>query len=690
MPSIFAGLRAAWRSRRNNAPVPTPTTLPLQLRATGLESVDWINRIRSESRLYGDLSDDAIALLRMRAPHGVSATLAAALEILHHRFNLLGSGPYVPIDASRATSDGYVPIDWYLDPVSGLRFPQGIPHKQWDLMKMRPGNADIKLPWELARCQHWPLLGQAWRLTNDRRYALELVRQLEDFMQANPVGVGINWTCTMDVALRALNWTFGLALIRKCPDVDNATLATAYSHLFDHGVFIYGNLENKYEVTSNHFLSNVVGLHYLASVFRDLPEARIWNDFCRQSLEHEIQVQILEDGADYESSVPYHRLVTELFLGSARLAAFNKEPLSDGYLQRLKTMVTFMAAVLRPDGLMPQVGDADDGRLHILSGYGTQPPQDPRHLFGPAALTLNEPAWLRHSGPDGLWESAWWGFDVAGVAFADNPLPPHAGLFPQAGLAVSRQPDHYLLVSNGVVGTKGFGNHKHNDQLGFEFGLDGAPLIVDPGSYVYTSDADARNQFRGTGYHNTLCIDNEEQNELRPEWLFRLFETAHAEHLHFHADEKIAIYHGRHVGYNRLSKGAITHERRIRLSRAEQLLIISDILEGTGEHDLCWHFHLAPGISATMQSPGRVRIETMGRRYILASLDSIEAGINNAWYSPSYGVRLPCVSVDFQCSTRIESPATWGFAIAPEIAFDTAAAQRAHVESAAFSESNNL
>ena len=31
-------------------------------------------------------------------------------------------------------------------------------------------------------------------------------------------------------------------------------------------------------------------------------------------------VQVLPDGADYESSIPYHRLVTELFLGSSRLA----------------------------------------------------------------------------------------------------------------------------------------------------------------------------------------------------------------------------------------------------------------------------------------------------------------------------------------------------------------------------------
>src|SRR5436190_14363776 len=35
---------------------------------------------------------------------------------------------------------------------------------------------------------------------------------------------------------------------------------------------------------------------------------------------------------------------------------------------RVREMIAFLAAVTRPDGLMPQVGDADDGRLHIFEG----------------------------------------------------------------------------------------------------------------------------------------------------------------------------------------------------------------------------------------------------------------------------------------------------------------------------------
>jgi hypothetical protein len=460
--------------------------------------------------------------------------------------------------------------------------------------------------------------------------------------------------------------------------VDNTTLTSAYSRLFDHGTFIYNNLENKYEVTSNHFLSNVVGLYYLASVFHDLPEAAVWNTFSRDALEREIQIQVLSDGADYESSIPYHRLVTELFLGAARLADFRNEPLSDDYRLRLKTMVGYMAAVLRPDGMMPQVGDADDGRLHIFSRYATGLPQDPRHLFGPAALTLSEPAWLKHAGPDGAWETAWWGFDITGVSFADNELPAHANLFAEAGIAISRRHGEFLLVSNGMVGTKGFGNHKHNDQLGFELHLDGNPLIVDPGSYVYTSDPEARNLFRGTRYHNTLSIDGEEQNELRPEWLFRLFETAHAEHRHFHADESAVEYHGRHVGYERLPKGKVAHERRFRLLHGSRMLIISDLLDTSGTHDLCWHFHLAPGITAGIPQAGFCQIETMGQRYILASLNGLETQLSEAWYSPAYGVRLPCHALEFKHQNPAAGRSQWGFAIAPEATFDLPGAKALH------------
>src|SRR4029077_4286666 len=130
------------------------------------------------SGLYVDLESPAVSRLRERYPDLATATVAGAERLVRHEFDLLGSGPFVPSDPDRLPASGYSPIDWYLDPVQRLRFPRGVPYKDWKLYEMRPGNADVKLPWELARCQHWITLGQAFRLTGDERFAVEISHEL--------------------------------------------------------------------------------------------------------------------------------------------------------------------------------------------------------------------------------------------------------------------------------------------------------------------------------------------------------------------------------------------------------------------------------------------------------------------------------------------------------------------------------
>jgi hypothetical protein len=625
-----------------------------ELADAGMTSAAWVGRRLVRNALYVNVSDAGIDRLRQRYPALVQTTLDAAGRVRRHQFDLLGSGPFVPDDPDRpAGVSGYRSIDWHLDPISRLRFPPGVPLADWNFERMRPGLADVKLPWELARCQHWPLLGQAYRLTGDEQFAREIAHELRDFMEGNPIATGVNWTCTMDVGLRAANWTIGLELVRGCASLTPAFWEYAYQALFDHGNFIERHLEINYGVTSNHFLSNVVGLFFLSAVFDDLPRGQLWNRQCRGWLMEEMSVQVLPDGADFESSVAYHRLVTELFLAAARLADYTGAPLPFSMRRRLRGMVAFLEAVRRPDGLMPQVGDSDDGRMHVLSGYGTMRHQDPSHLFGPAGCFLGNPEWIAQGGEWMPWETAWWGFEAQD---APSSVPcPREGLqhFPQAGLTVMRQGRDYLLVTNGIVGTNGFGNHKHNDLLGFEYHVDAVPLLVDPGSYVYTSDPAERNLFRSTRSHNTLSIDDVEQNELVPDQLFRLFEKAAPEHLEVAEQDDHLVYRGRHHGYARLSQ-PLVHERVFTLSRTGGLLTVVDVLSGEGTHRIRWHFHFAPGVEVSTAPDGSVRARGGAVALTMTVPAGLQPTVRAAWYSPSYGVRVPCSCVDFDAETRIQ------------------------------------
>lgn len=626
--------------RRSVENLMTPhTTFDDELGEAGTDFAGFMKTRRAAPRQYVELGRAHVAALKAREPARCAQLIADAERVLGHEFDLLGSGPFVPVDPERPARGAYKPIDWYLDPVRNLRFPRGVPYKEWKLYEMRPANADVKYPWELARCQHWPTLGQAWALSGDVRFAQEIADQLDDFMEANPVGIGVNWTCTMDVALRAANWCLALSLILDAP-LPNATRKRACAALFEHGVFIRANLENTYEVTSNHFLSNVIGLHFLAAEFAGLPSAARWDEFTRKALETEIDVQILPDGADFKSAVPYHRLVTELFLGSARLAALQNAPLSPHYHEVLAKMVDYVVGVMRPDGLMPVIGDADDGRLHIFSDQGAWNRQDARHLIAPAALLLQRKDWLSARGEDAAWEAAWWGYDPASVSEGAGAPSDLVKLFPEAGVAIARRGGNYLAITNGIVGTKGFGNHKHNELLGFELHVAGAPVFVDTGSYVYTSDFAARNLFRSTRAHNTVMVDGVEQNEVNPEWIFRMFEKADPVHVSFANEGNTVRYVGCHSGYARLEQ-SVTHERAFDFDLSSATLKIADSITGEGAHELEWSFHAAPGVKLSIDAPGRVRIETPAGKLLLTHDTRLSAHIEESWFSPSYGVKHP-------------------------------------------------
>jgi hypothetical protein len=274
------------------------------------------------------------------------------------------------------------------------------------------------------------------------------------------------------------------------------------------------------------------------------------------------------------------------------------------------------------------------------------------------------------AGETGAWEAEWWGFDSSSLVACD--LPPRDAMrhFPRAGLTVFRGPDDYLLITNGVVGTAGFGNHKHNDLLGFEYHAGGTPVLVDPGSFVYTSDPEARNLFRSTRSHNTVSVDGEEQNEYRPEWLFRMFEKASPEHLGVSEHDDRLEYRGRHHGYSRLPQ-PVVHERTFTWSRVTGALTIVDVLHGQGIHHLRWHFHFAPGVEIAARERGRfeIRVPRVVQDFspamlILTVPPDLRAELSAAWYSPSYGIRRRCVALDLDVETRVDSHNAYVFEIA--------------------------
>jgi hypothetical protein len=483
--------------------------------------------------------------------------------VLAHRFDLLGSGP---TDLGRE-------IDWRSDFKTGRRWPL----RHGSLLRLAYGDgSDVKVPWELSRGQHLPLLAAAHRLTGERRYVDELGAQLESWIADNPPELGPNWASTMDVAIRAANWVAALALCAEHV-AREAWFEPTMASLLLHGRFVRTHLEWS-KARGNHYLANVVGLLPVAALYAGSGEGREWAEWAAGELVAEMEHQVRRDGTAHEASTGYHRLVTELFVcGTQAADALAPGRIPDWYRERLERMLAFVRDYTRPDGLAPQIGDADDGRFLPLGDYGADP-RDHRHLF-----ERFEPASASSAYPDG-------------------------------GYYVLRSSGLYVIVRCGDTGRHGRGGHGHNDQLSFELALNGQVLVIDPGTYVYTADPVERNRFRSTAFHSTLRIDGLEQNELRDDDLFLVADRTRAEMLASDATS----FEGRHHGF----PGAI-HTRRLELHGDE--LHVRDTVESAIGHELEWTFPLAPGAEDRLE----------------ISAEGLDFRPEQGWYSPRYGVRVP-------------------------------------------------
>jgi hypothetical protein len=510
--------------------------------------------------------------------------VSRADQALAHRFDLLGSGP---VDLGRA-------IPWTTDFKTGVSWP--LVHIS-RIAPVRGDGSDIKVPWELSRGQHLPLLAAAHRLTGETRYLDELGDQLRDWIAANPVQRGPNWACTMDVAIRAVNWLAALALLERRPEWLDAVTAS----LLLHGRFIRSHLEWA-QVRGNHYLSNVVGLLPVAALFCASHEGERWARWAAGELESEIFHQVRDDGCNHEMSVPYHRLVCELFVcGSQHVEALIPGALSPAFYGRLERMLGFIVDHTRPDGLAPQVGDVDDGRYLPLGDYGVADQRDHRHVLRQAGRTM--------------------------------PSPGGHAAYPDGGWYVMRHEELWAIVRCGDVGFGGIGPHAHNDQLGFELCLGDQPLVVDPGSYVYTSDPAARNAFRSTAAHATLQVDGREQSPLATHDLFVLADRARARRLAWEVDGPRAVFVGEQHGF-----APVVHRRRIAFDGASRTLELEDEVDG-GQR-LQWNLPLAPGARVAVDG-ATATARWANAALVVEAPGDVQWTIEDGWVSPRYGVREP-------------------------------------------------
>jgi hypothetical protein len=599
-----------------------------------LNTQESIKKIKADcSRLYPDAGEE---------------TISAAGQILNHVFDLLGSGPQKLSGVN--TGEGYQPIDWQADFKSGYRWDKNTYYKDIEYGRM-PG-VDVKVPWELSRCQHFPALGKAYLFTVDEKYAREFVSEVDDWINNNPPAYGVNWACTMDVALRVVNWCWGLYFFRHSPAVTDEFLGRFLKSLYTHGHFIMGNLEkDPLGINSNHYLSDLAGLVYLGILLPELKDARKWREYGIKEILAEAKKQLYADGPDYEGSISYHRLVAEIFLSVTLLGTANNISWPDWYLKRLEKMLEFVMSYTRPDGQAPQIGDNDDGRLHILGDYAKWERADHRYLLSVGAALFSRPDFKQASG--GFQEEAFWLLGAEGWRkYEKLPAPETANAsaaYSGGGFYIMRKDKLYFISDCVIPDSKAPSGHRHNSRLSFELYAYDKSFIIDPGTYLYTSDPAMRNTFRSTAYHNTVTVDGEEQNRFSRESLFQVRPDAAVNVRKWQITDEYDILDAEHNGYQRLASPVI-HRRQVYFNKLECYWMIRDIFSGRGAHKLGQYFHFAPlKIEVDKDFPLVAQTRTGGANLAIIPLETggLSMVIEKGWISSGYGAKTEAPVVKY-------------------------------------------
>ncbi|HZT57200.1 MAG TPA: alginate lyase family protein [Pyrinomonadaceae bacterium] len=609
-----------------------------------------------------------------------------------HRWPLLGYG----------SIDFGAEVDWLREPASGARWPLDF---HGDVLLARGDGPDVRVLWELNRLGHLVTLARAYAFARDESFAEEFFRQVESWRAQNPMGFGPNWACAMEVALRAMNLLASFQIFRRSRALDERRLASMLA-LFDaHGRHIRRNLEFSYVATSNHYLSDVVGLLWLGLLLPELRASEGWRAFGLREVLREMGKQVLADGADCEASTGYQRFVTELFLYTFTLCRANGIEIDERHWQKLRSMLEYVRAYLRPDGRAPLVGDTDGGRALSLTRRDAD---DHTFLLGVGAALFREPRFkLSEEAPEELlWllgaegvrafsELKTEGASQAASARGPQPVPSQApepaptrspdsagasasqsAIFEQAGTCVLREGDLYLMLSASGAGLSGRGSHAHNDALSVEVSARGTSFIADAGTYVYTSDLRARQRFRSTAFHSTVEVDGEEQNTTPESAPFFIGDEARPHILCFESGAERDLVVAEHHGYERLKGGPVTHRRAVTFDKREGFWLVEDTLAGAGLHDFKFIFHAAPGREARSLDGSAVEIleGESGARLVVASLSSLgEVALEPRWSSRDYGSKVETVAAVW--TLRASAPFTARWLLVPVAAGEDAGAR---------------
>jgi hypothetical protein len=566
------------------------------------------------------------------------------------------------------------PPRWNVDPRTGIEAPLVFGK---DLNYRDPALVgDIKYLWEPNRHLELVTLAQAWHLTREERYALGCRTLLDSWFSQCPYPRGVNWCVSLEHAVRLVNWSFawfllgGEAAVIFEGEAGQAFRQRWLESIYQHCHFIPRHW-SRHSSANNHLLGEATGLLVGTLTWPLWRESAEWTRQARAELEREALAQTFADGVNKEQAIWYHHAVADMMLVAGLVARANDRDFGKEYWGRLEVMLEFIASVMDVGGNVPLIGDADEGVLVRFApeqgGAGPAvgaPAADAdvfRSLLATGAVLFERPALKAKSGVFDD-KSRWLLGDAGAAAYARIDASrafPVRRAFPEGGYFILGEdfetPREVRLVADaGPLGYLAIAAHGHADALAFTLSVGGKPILVDPGTFSYSSQP-WRRYFRSTAAHNTVVVDDQDQSDYGGSFLWLEHANAVVETFRASGDEQTLTAH--HDGYRRLSD-PVRHRRTWRYTAGIASLAVTDELTCSGAHSVAIYWHFAPECTVVVEG-NSVIASRDGVRIIIGCRDGSQAPLQTeivrardeelplGWFSKGFDIKEPAPTAVF-------------------------------------------
>ena len=466
---------------------------------------------------------------------------------------------------------------------------------------------NIKYLWEPNRHLQLTTLAQAYHLSGDLKYAKGVQLLLESWFDQCPYPLGVNWSSSLELAIRLVNWSFTWHLLGGVSShlfvsEDGQRFQRRWlDSIYHHSQFIAGFF-SRHSSANNHLFGELMGLFVAAITWPCWRESDQWLKQSYKELEVEALKQNAPDGVNREQAVYYQHEVIDMMLICWLIGRANGVEFSQVFFARLERMLEYIASIMDISGNVPMIGDADDALMvhwskeHDWSVYRSQLATG-AVLFGrvdfkeKAAQFDDKSRWLLGDQAQHLYDS---------LASDDKQLTPcqqfrNGGYFVM-GAKFDTAEEIRIVIDAGPLGYLSIAAHGHADALFFTLSVSGNLILIDPGTYAYHTQKKWRDYFRGTSAHNTVRVDGVDQSKSGGNFMWLRHADTHCEY--WENDDQKDCLIASHDGYAELAD-PVVHRRKIEFLKSEKTIVVEDILECSGHHDVeyNWHFSEACNVS---------------------------------------------------------------------------------------------